>query len=199
DAAALRGIVAAGGRQALAETLLQPAPEGAGELDGTRRLSQDEPGLRPRQVVEEPATARLHQQRMACELEAPASADRFRRRRPRGTLRGQELSDPTRVEDTLDIAFPGSRRVTQQLARTRLVHDGQLVAKPVDRRPQRLAPGLAPSGGPTGLAATVRLPARDAMHAAPRRPFDDLDLVRRGVRRPERRRPGELYLRIGRE
>src|SRR5207249_9148348 len=103
--------------------------------------------------------------------------DRARRGQRTSCLAREPGFDPLRNEHAVDPAIARAPRVAKHLIAAGLVEERELVPEPVDRRPERPTPVLRPLGGPARAAAAARPPALDAMHAAPRRPLDDLDLV----------------------
>ena len=133
---------------------------------------------------------------MASELERASRQHGGRRGKPPVRLVGEEARGAAGIEHALDVAVARATRVVQDLAGTGLVEDRRLVAQPVDRLPERRPPGLAPAGRARDPAAAVRSPALHPVRAAPRRPLDDLHLVRRRMRVAEGRRADQLDLAI---
>jgi len=193
------------------------------QIERVRRHANDERPLEAGDVVEEPAAARVHEQRRALQLEQQARP--VARRLP---ARAQRLGPEDRERrvarvdrriDDLAVGVARAPRVDEQLGRGVLVEVRRGVAHEVERLAQRPAPALVPALRRVEVAAAVALPAAEAVRAAPGRalvarppcelelpgrrvPLDvggevrDLDapLRRLGVRRVRERQIGELLV-----
>src|SRR5262249_56801997 len=97
------GEVAPRRLEAADELVLAPPAEALRELDRPRGVAQHLHGLDAGQLVEDPPAARLHEERVARELEEPARLERPRRRQ-RGALLGREPAlDPRGREHAVDV------------------------------------------------------------------------------------------------
>src|SRR5207245_7770300 len=181
------------------EAVLQARTERLAELDRARRVAQHEHRLEAAQVAEEPAAARLHEERVARQLEGAPRLERAGRRERVGHFCREPGAGARGLEDAVDVAIAGAPRVAQDIARARLVDGRQLVAQPVDRLAERRAPGLRSPGLLAYPAAAVGPPALDAVRAAPRGPLGDLDLEGRWMPLAEGGRAGERDPRLAAE
>src|SRR5206468_11541228 len=158
------------------EAVLQMRAERRTELDRACRVAQHEHRLEAAQIVEEPTAARLHEERVARQLEGAPRLQRAGRRERVGCFCCEPGARARGLEEAVDVAVAGAPRVAQDVARAHLVDGRQLVAQRVDRLAERQAPGLRPPGLLARAAAAVGPPALDAVRAAPRGPLGDLDL-----------------------
>src|SRR5262249_53577632 len=156
--------------EVLAEQLLPQLPGPAGVL-------QDRPRLRPADLVEEPAAARVHSQGVALQLQQLAGGDAVLLAQLAGRVPVEEGADVLgrAVEQDRDVVVAGPPRVAQQAGGVLLGGGGEGGAEAVEGPAQRAAPGLPPAG-PARAAAAVRAPALDAVGAAPGGVLVDLHL-----------------------
>ncbi|MFO0635691.1 MAG: hypothetical protein U0168_22860 [Nannocystaceae bacterium] len=179
------GQVAARQRQPLEQALLQRFLARLRRRDRVRQLGRacgvadDLHRLDARDLVEEPAAAGVHQQRVALQLEQLEHA------RALGRVQGPErvaLQQPldrvvAAIEDRVDVGVARGPRVAQQRRGAALVDLGQPRGEPVERLLQRPAPALRPARVTAAVAAAVAAPALDAVGAAPRAALDHAGLV----------------------
>ncbi len=153
-------------------------------LDDAAGVAEGLHGLDARDVVEEPAAARVHRQGSALRFEERERAHLLiGGERARGVPR-QKLFAPraTARAEQLDVLVARGPRVAQQVAAGLLELRREVVAQEVEGRAQRRAPALVPAAGGGGVAAAVARPAAQTVRAAPRgalavRPRLDDDLV----------------------
>src|SRR5262249_55284005 len=135
--------------------------------------------------------ARLHEERVTRELEQAAGGPGGVRAERSGGLAREPVGTARGLEEAVDVPVTRAPRIPGDVSRRRLVERRELVPEPVERRAERPAPPRRPVAGPANAPPAARPPALDAVHATPRRPLRDLDLVRRGMMRAERRRSRE--------
>ena len=144
------GDVRRSGRQAPEQLRLEPgvAAEDPRELQHARRVPEHLDRLDSRDLVEEPAARRVHEQAMALELEAPERLDAVRRaqRADRVALEEGLHGRGAPIEDHLHVRVARGPRVLDQRARSRLV----------ERVRRRRAASRATHGGAPASAASSR-------------------------------------------
>ncbi len=175
------GDVALGLLQQFQEFRLQsPSEQLAEQLQGAAGILDDLDGLDAGQLVEEPAAAGVHQHGVALHFEQLQQAHAFRLVELAVRGGGEEPLHRfgRTVEDHGDVAVAGPPRIDAETACGIAIGRGNRVAQPVERRPQRFAPLLAPARPSPGTAAAVTPPAFDPVDAAPRAVLEDLDFVR---------------------
>ena len=133
----------------------------------------------PRELVEEPPAARVHEHGVPLDLhqlERPGLL--FRRQLPGGVSSEKFVDGGVGpVEDHRDVLFPGGPRVPEDLPPFLFEQGGDGVPEPVQRLPQRSPPLLVPSGVTAGIASAVASPAFHAVDAAPGTVLDDPHFV----------------------
>src|SRR6478672_5156494 len=87
------------------------------------------------------------------------------------------------ILDHLDVIIARGPWVLQQAVALFFERFGDSIAQAVERLAQRRAPFLIPLGTAAGVTPAVAAPAFDAVGAAPRGVFDDLDFVQRRILR----------------
>src|SRR5262249_5518576 len=146
------------------------------KLNGPSRIAQALRGLEAADFIEEPAAARVHEQRVPLHFQEPKSlADQqvveIRVRMPLEKL-AHRLG--VSVQDDLDVAVAGLPGIRKALRAARRENVVQMVLELVERLPQRPTPLLMPAA--SHVAATVGAPAFHAMLAAPRAVLVNLHL-----------------------
>ena len=181
--ASLPGEVALRGGEPLEKRRFEVDAEAAsGELQNASCIAEDLLRLDAADVVKEPAAARVHQHRVALELEELERADALGGAEVAVAELPQESFDTLlpRLEDDVDVVIARPPRVTEELAPVVLETGRDLVAQPVERVAERGAPLLVPAKRRSGAASAVGTPSRDSVRTAPRRVLVDLHFVRRG-------------------
>src|SRR5438093_5897290 len=138
------------------------------QLQYSACITQHLHGLYTSDVIEEPAAAGVHQHGVTLQLEKPQRARRFPGAQPAESVALQErrlLRAP--VQHNVDVISARRPRIAQQVGRRLPVSAVDLLAKTVDGRPQRAAPGLRPAWVLSRVAAAITTPALNSMRATP--------------------------------
>ena len=182
-------------RELFQERLFEVEVEGLlGELENTRGVLQDLGRLDARDIVEEPPAARVHEHRVALQLEQFEHANLLILAQRAGAVLEQEGVDAAfrAVEHDLDKVIPGAPGVMQELGGGVFVRLGGGIAQKVERVAKRRAPLLIPTGAASGVATAIRAPALDPVYAAPRGVLAQFDLPARRIEVEELSINGEL-------
>src|SRR5581483_7419546 len=157
-------------------------------------------------IVEEPATARVHQHGVARELhQLPGAHLLDGVERPQKLLVAETLAHfRMTIEQHRYVCIARLPRIAEELNAGGFKARNRPVAQPVESFAQRLPPLLRPADSP-GVTAAITAPALDAVYAAPGRALVDLrfpgrrrDLQKFTVIRDARELPGfDLIERIG--
>src|SRR5262249_48091221 len=152
------------------------------ELNHPPGIHQHLHRLRSRDLVEKPPATGVHEERMTLHLEELDGPDSLMRREsPAGVPREIKVeSVQTPIQQDVDIFVARGPRVFQQGRCFPLVELARSIAEAIESVPQGPAPVLLPALAP-GVAAAIRPPSLDSVHAAPRRVFNDLYLPLRRV------------------
>jgi hypothetical protein len=154
---------------------------------------QDLHGLDSRELVEEPAAARVHEHGVALRFEELEGAPPLLAAQLAPGVLGEETRDVLgrAVEQHADVVVARRPGILEQLAARGLERRRHAVAQPVESVAQRLAPALVPALLASRVTAAVGVPAADAVSAAPGGVLLDLDLVVRRETLQELRVVGE--------
>ncbi len=146
-----------------------------GELQNTAGIGNDLHGLNAGDVVEEPATAGVHELGVAFELEELEHGHALVCREGFEGVPFEEAVDAALVaiQNHRDVGIAGLPEIADQRRCQLFGEGGGAIAQQVECFTQGAAPGLVPAGS-AAVATAVGAPAFDAVEAAPGRLFDDL-------------------------
>ena len=142
------------------------------EVGGVGRQAQDQAGLQPRDVVEVPPAAGVHQQGRSLHLEEQAGAVAGLLATIQQSARPELGQQPLHLGqwrvDHLAVSVAGTPGIDEELGRRPLVEVSRRRLQGIHRGPQGRAPGLVPPilGRHHGAAA-IAPPATDPVRAAP--------------------------------
>ena len=150
----------------------------AREMHDAARVLNHLNGLDTGDLIKKPAAAGVHQHRVPLHLQQLKRSDLFLRTEIMGCVLVQETLHVIRrpVEDDVNVVIACRPRVFQKRARFVLVLGRDRAPQEIERRTQRGAPFLIPSGV-ARIATTITPPPLHAVLTAPGSVLDDLDLM----------------------
>src|SRR6185312_12622229 len=138
-------------------------------------------GFNSGNLVEEPATAGVHEHGMALEFKQFERSDPLPVRQLAGGIRGEKAIEVFRraLDDHADIFISRPPDIFEECSGGLLVKGSDRVPQPIERGAQGRAPVLVPSGIASAIAPAVFTPATHAVRATPGAVLYDLRLMLR--------------------
>ncbi len=156
------------------EELFRQIDDAAGVLNALHRLDS-------RELIEEPAAARVHEHGVTLHFEELERGDAIRGGQLAGGMGAEEAVDILRraVENHVDVLVARGPRIAKSGRPFSSKRDATVSRSQSSAWRSGRAPFLIPAGVPAGVAAAIAAPALDAVDATPRAVFKNLHAMNR--------------------